>query len=423
MNAYLEGHLAPVPDEISAVDLTVEGTLPEELSGRYFRNGPNPRPGEDPGHWFTGHGMIHGVRIRDGRAEWYRNRWVRTNLFTDGAAFLTDKGFDRSAVQANTHVIHHADKILALVEVGLPYELDRELNTVGACDFGGRLTTSGMTAHPKELDGELHFFGYGFGPPYLTYHRLDAKGELVESRVIDVPGPTMMHDFAVTENYVIWLDLPVVFDFDKIGRTMPYSWNDSYGARLGVMKRTGEVTWFDVDPCYVFHVGNAREDASGRVVLDGVRYTPESFNSTWEQIGGERNPAAHLVGASLHRWTLDLATGRATERQLDDRAVEFPTFNEDRLGRSSRYLYAVTEGEVVKYDIESGASLAAPVGGHAGEAVFVPAFDARAEDDGWLMSIVDDRLLVQEAAGLETVATVRLPRRVPAGFHGSWIAD
>ncbi|MEV0586653.1 carotenoid oxygenase family protein [Nonomuraea sp. NPDC050310] len=423
MKTYLEGHLAPVPDEIDATGLAVEGVLPAELNGRYFRNGPNPRPGEDPGHWFAGHGMLHGVRLRDGRAEWYRNRWVRTSLFTDGASFVGDNGFDRAAVQANTHVVRHADKILALVEVGLPYEVDGELNTIGPCDFGGRLTTSGMTAHPKELDGELHFFGYGFAPPYLTYHRLDAKGELVESRVVDVPGPTMMHDFAVTEHYVVWLDLPVVFDLDRLGGGMPYGWDDGYGARLGVMDRAGKVTWFEIDPCYVFHVGNAREDAAGRVVLDGVRYTREAFTSVWDEIGGEQDPAAHAAGATLHRWTLDPATGRAAEAQLDDRQVEFPTFNDERLGRASRYLYTVTDAEIVKYDTESGTSQVRAIDGRPGEAVFVPAQAARTEDDGWLMSIVHDRLLVLDAAGLETVATVRLPRRVPAGFHGSWIAD
>ncbi|WP_084955560.1 carotenoid oxygenase family protein [Thermoactinospora rubra] len=423
MKTYLEGYLAPVPDEIDAVGLPVEGTLPEELTGRYFRNGPNPLPGQDPGHWFTGHGMIHGVRLRDGRAEWYRNRWVKTKRFLHNAPFVTDKGFDLAAVQANTHVIHHADKILALVEVGLPYEMTPELDTVGPCDFGGRLTT-GMTAHPKELDGELHFFGYGLAPPYLTYHRLDAKGELVESREVEVPGPTMMHDFAVTENHVVWLDLPVVFDLERAGTGgMPFDWSDSYGARIGVMARDGRVTWFDVEPGYVFHVGNAREDAQGRVVLDAMRYSREAFQGIWRHIGGTPDPSRHLKGAVLHRWILDPATGRATERQLDDRPVEFPTINDDRTGRANRYLYAVSEGEVVKYDVETGASQARPVDGNAGEAVFVPAAGARAEDDGWLMSIVDDRLLVHEAAGLDLVAAVRLPRRVPAGFHGSWIAD
>ncbi|MFD0886643.1 carotenoid oxygenase family protein [Streptosporangium algeriense] len=428
--AYLSGDLAPVPDEIGAFDLPVTGALPPELTGRYLRNGPNPLPGHDSGHWFAGAGMIHGVRLRDGRAEWYRNRWIRTRSFTEDARLLGPDGLDRTAVSANTSVIRHAGRIFALVESGFPYEMTPELDTVGPCDFGGRLTT-GMTAHPKTdpATGELHFFGYGFMPPYLTYHRLSAAGELVESREVEVPGPTMIHDFAITENHVVWLDLPVVFDMELIGRSLPFRWSDSYGARIGVMDRAGKVTWFEVDPCYVFHVGNAREDASGRVVLDAIRYTRESFVSIWGRIGGTANPAAETGGAVLHRWVLDPATGGVTEEQRDDRAVEFPTFNENLLGRDSRLLYTVSDDAVVKYDTESGATVVGDTGGRPGEAIFVPAADAGAEDGGWLMSIVTDRsgegsrLLVLDAAGLEFVASVRLPRRVPAGFHGSWLPD
>jgi carotenoid cleavage dioxygenase-like enzyme len=456
---WLRGHLAPVPDEIDAVDLEVTGTLPAELTGRYLRNGPNPLPGTDSGHWFTGHGMIHGVRLREGRAEWYRNRWVRTRKLDDNRPFLRDDfSIDRTAVHANTHVIPHAGKLLALVEVGFPYEVTPELETVGPCDFDG-LLTGGMTAHPKEdpVTGELLFFGYGFTEPYLTYHRLSADGRLVESREVQVPGPTMMHDFAITENHVVWLDLPVVFDLELAGQgSMPFRWDDAYGARLGVMPRNGDgpVRWFDVDPCYVFHVGNAHEDEQGRVVLDGARYRPADFAAVWSETGGPvatdaaleatANPAtANLAtdpatavaangAARLHRWTLDPATGKATEELLDDRGIEFPTHDDARTGHAHRYLYAVADrGAIVKYDVRSGSSAALELGADMapGEAVFVPADGARAEDEGWLLSIVSDRagkgseLLVLDAADLSRTASVRLPRRVPAGFHGSWIPD
>ncbi|MEU8345720.1 carotenoid oxygenase family protein [Spirillospora sp. NPDC048832] len=436
--AWMDGPLAPVPDETDARDLPVTGTLPPELTGRYFRNGPNPKPGEPSRHWFTGHGMIHGVRLRDGRAEWYRNRWVRTDAFTKGAPFVRDDyTFDRCAVQANTHVIPHAGKIWALVEAGFPYEVTPELETAGPCDFGGRLTTA-MTAHPKEdpVTGDLLFFGYGVFPPYLVFHRLSADGTLVESREVEVPGPTMMHDFAITEHHVVWLDLPVVFDLDLAlsGRSgLPYRWDDGYGARLGVMPRDGSggVRWFEVDPCYVFHVGNAHEDEAGRVVLDGARYAPEVFTSFWGGVGGTVDPAAEAAeseSAHLHRWVLDPATGRASEERLDDRGVEFPTHDDSRTGREHRYLYTVAGSSIVKYDLRGGASSHdCGEDAHVGEAVFVPAAGARAEDEGWLLSIVSagsgSELLVLDAADLSRTASVRLPRRVPAGFHGSWIPD
>ncbi|GAA3436098.1 hypothetical protein GCM10018954_057070 [Kutzneria kofuensis] len=146
-------------------------------------------PGEDSGHWFTGHGMLHGVRLNQGRAEWYRNRWVRTKAM-DGVPFHRPDGtVDLAAGAANTSVVKHGGKVFALMETSYPYEISRELDTLGPCDFNGRLTT-GMTAHPKEdpETGELHLFDYGMRPPFLTYHRLSAAGELVASFPVQVAG-------------------------------------------------------------------------------------------------------------------------------------------------------------------------------------------------------------------------------------------
>ncbi|EWM16023.1 carotenoid oxygenase family protein [Kutzneria sp. 744] len=433
---YLTGHLAPVDDEIQAFDLHVEGALPTELTGRYFRNGPNPRPGDDPGHWFIGAGMIHGIRLDQGRAEWYRNRWVRTK----NAPFHRPDGtVDLAAGAANTSVIEHGGKIFALMETSYPYEMTPELDTVGPCDFGGRLTT-GMTAHPKEdpETGELHLFDYSVRPPFLTYHRLSADGELVTSFPVQVPGPTMMHDFAVTKNHIVWLDLPIVFDREMVGRGMPYQWNDKYTSRIGVMgKDSATVQWFEVEPCYVFHVGNAREDEQGRIVLDAIRYSREAWFKTWSRTGGatpQAEQAAAAAVSKLHRWILDPATGKVTEQQLDDGSAEFPTVDDRRVGLPNRYLYAVSDHAIIKYDSDRGQIARHELGAdwRAGEAVFVPATDSAGEDEGWLLSIVTNtdptvasQLLVHDATDVaaKPVASVQLPRRVPAGFHGSWISD
>jgi carotenoid cleavage dioxygenase-like enzyme len=440
---YLTGHLAPVPDEISAVDLPVEGVLPAELTGRYLRNGPNPRPGEDPGHWFVGNGMLHGVRLRDGRAEWYRNRWVRTGALA-GRPFMGPDGFDRTAVQANTHIVEHAGRLLALVENGFPYEVTPELDTVGPCDFDGRLTTA-MTAHPKTdpATGDLHFFGYSAIAPHLVYHRLSAAGELVRSAEIPGAGPSMMHDFAITDRHALFLDLPMVFKLENVGRSLPYAWDPTYTARIGVMPldRPGEVRWFEIDPCYVFHIGGAHTDAAGRIVLDGCRYAEDGIERVWAAIGGSpagvAADAATTGRARLHRWTIDPDAGTVTETALDDRPVEFPTLDDRLVGRPSRHLYAVSERDeaaaVVKYDQQTGAVTAHELGADTvtGEAVFVPAAEGTAEDDGWLVSITTtrdgsaSRLLVLDATDVTAapVATVTLPRGVPAGFHGSWVPD
>lgn len=446
---HMTGHLAPVADEIDAVDLPVEGALPPELTGRYLRNGPNPLPGEPSPHWFMGHGMVHGIRLRAGRAEWYRNRWVRTKALA-GESMIGPNGIDRSVGVANTHVIAHGGRIMALVESSFPHVLTPELGTVGTCDFGGRLTT-GMTAHPKTdpVTGELHFFGYGVLPPYLTYHRLSAAGELVTSAEIAVPGPTMMHDFAITDRHAVFLDLPMTFSFARLAQGMPFGWDDAYGARLGVMPldRPGEVTWFAVDPSYVFHVGNAHTDAAGRVVLDAARYAAADAVAMWDgpgAIGGSTDPAGPAAAAAatgqarLHRWTLDPASGAVTETALDDRPVEFPTLDDERVGREARYRYAVSAPDggagIVKFDAATGTAHEHTLGPDtvAGEAVFVPtAAPGRAEDDGWLLTITTRRdgsasqLLVLDATDVAgaPVAAVTLPRGVPAGFHGSWIPD
>ncbi|GAY08823.1 carotenoid oxygenase family protein [Pseudonocardia sp. N23] len=441
----LEGYLAPVADEIEAHDLPVEGTLPPGLTGRYFRNGPNPRPGESTRHWFTGHGMLHGIRLDRGRAEWYRNRWVRTKALQGIPMIGADGTFDRSVGVANTHVVEHAGRIMALVESSFPTVVTPDLDTVGPCDFDGRLTTA-MTAHPKTdpITGDLHFFGYGVMPPLVTYHRVSAAGELVTSAEIEVPGPTMMHDFAITDRHAVFLDLPMTFSFERLATGMPYGFDESYGARIGVMPLAtpGVVTWYDVEPGYVFHVGNAHTDASGKVVVDGARYSPADTVAMWDDLGtdpsGLAADAAATGAARYHRWVLDPATGRATETPLDDRAVEFPTVDDALVGRDARYRYAVSQergrAAIVKIDIAAGTVTehSLGTGSVAGEAVFVPSAAAdRAEDDGWLLTITTTRdgaasnLLVLDATDVTAapVATVTLPRGVPAGFHGSWIDD
>ncbi|MCW1100262.1 carotenoid oxygenase family protein [Streptomyces sp. RS2] len=440
---YLQGRFAPVPQEQDARNLPVRGALPPDLDGRYLRNGPNPMPCQDEGHWFTGPGMLHGIRLHNGRATWYRNRWVRTREL-DGHPFVrTDGTVDLTSTPANTHVIRHADTVLALCEVGLPYQVTPSLDTVGPYDFHGQLTTA-MTAHPKEdpVTGELHLFGVGFDRPYLTYHRVTADGQLAETRPVEVPGPTMMHDFAITENHIVWMDLPVVFDHALAGRGgMPYRWDDGYGARIGLMSRVPgatDVKWYDVDDCYVFHVGNAYEDVQGRVVLDAVRYAPATFQRTWSGIGGSTGPNGPTDASPdlknpplLHRWALDPVTGRITESALDERAAEFPTHNESLTGRAHRFLYTVSGDGLVKHDLAGeGTSVHATSRDHyAGEAVFVPAREGGGEDEGWLLSLVSDdsggagELLVLDAADLSVQAVVELPYPVPAGFHGSWLPE
>ena len=432
--AHLQGNGRPTTEELTLVDLAVRGTIPVELDGRYLRNGANPFTGMSE-HPFLGDGMVHGVRLRDGKAEWYRNRYVQTPFIANPSLDIMDPSamMDMTCSKANTHVVGHAGKILALEEGHFPYVLDGLLNTVGSTDFGGVLQGA-FTAHPKicPVTGEMLAFGYSPLPPYLTYLRVAADGTRVQREQITVTGATMMHDFNITEHYVVFMDLPAVFDLElAIRGEMPFQWSDTYPARLGVMPRTGtdaDVRWFDVNPCYVFHPMNAYEDGD-RIVLDVARY-----EHIWK--GGSMDFPMPM----LWRWTIDTVRGTVTEEQIDDRSAEFPRVSDAVIGRKHRYGYEMSMGEagfgevdagaILKYDRQSGTrtSIELGKGRMCGEAVFAPAADAQHEDDGYLMTFIYDaptdtsEFVIFDAATMspDPVATVALPR-VPFGFHGSWV--
>ncbi len=432
---WLQGNYAPVAHELTAHGLQVTGALPPELDGVYLRNGPNPTRAPSA-HWFLGQGMVHGVRLRGGKAEWYMNRALRTPLL-ERAPRLGPPALADTA--SNVALVYHARRLLSLGEQGLPYELSRaDLSTLGACDFRGKLRTN-MTAHPK-IDpetGELLMFGYDFVEPFLTFHRVSADGELVESRPIELPAPAMMHDFAITRGHVVFMDLPIVFRLDCAlrGDAFPFRWCDRHGARIGVMERGGAraLRWFEIEPCFVFHVMNAREDGDA-IVLDAVRYPKlwDGATTVFDAVPG------------LQRFRIDLARGEVRGGPLDDHALEFPHIDSRRTGRGYRYAYALHlrpgRGEIpggtrgfLKYDHARGAvhEHAFAAGERCDELVFVPASSRAAEDEGYLLGYVHDTrtgasdLIVLDAQHIDAapLARVHLPQRVPHGFHGLWVPE
>ncbi len=435
---WLQGNFAPVPTEIDAFDLVVEGSLPRELSGLYVRNGSNPAGGASS-HWFLGDGMIHGVRLDNGRASWYRNRWVETPLLgrgdiLGGGNTGAPGGANNSS---NTSVVQFGNRLLSLQEVGFPYEISTaDLSTVGAWDMGGGLTTA-MTAHPKidPRTGLLHFFGYGFTPPYLTYHVANAAGEVLTSQEIAVGGPTMIHDFAITDRDVVFWELPVVFQLDlALAGELPFVWDPSYGARIGTFPLGGpasEIRWVEIDPCYVFHGTNAWRDGAGDdapIVLDVSR-----LDSMFAP-GGDGD-------AALHRWrlTTDPAGGSLVfaDEVIEDRSLDLPGIDRRLTGVANRHAwYATTRdalggfdfgGIVHRYDGRFE-EWVPPSGESAGEPFFVAR--GNEEGDGWILAFGYDAntdrsdLLVFDAPALASgpIARVKLPRRVPYGFHGWWLS-
>lgn len=435
---HLLGNGAPVNCEVTLTDLCVTGHIPVELDGMFLRNGANPISGWSD-HPFLGDGMVHGVRLCDGEAAWYKNRYVQTPFISNPGRTVIDMGAsltDMTQSKANTNVIAHAGQLLALEEGHFPYALAEDLSTLGPTSFDGALTGP-FTAHPKKcpVTGELIAFGYSMLEPYLTYLRVSASGRLVQKENITVGGPTMMHDFNVTRNFVIFMDLPAVFDINlAIRGEMPIVWGPNYPARLGVLPRDGNdsnVVWYEIDPCYVFHSMNAYEDGSN-IVIDVVR-----LDHIW------RDGPTDFPTPLLYRWTIDTVNGRVFQEQVDDMPAEFPRVADTVVGLPYRFGYlaavpsndafknpALCDGMLLKYDRVSGVrtSLQLGKGRMPGEAVFVPALGGANEDDGYLVTYVYDAatdsssMLILDAATMcdEPVASIQLPR-VPFGFHGNWV--
>ncbi|MEU9828187.1 carotenoid oxygenase family protein [Micromonospora chersina] len=462
---FLEGAFAPVQEEVTAFDLPVNGRIPGELNGRYLRIGPNVLGLEDPRahHWMLGEGMVHGVRLRDGRAEWYRNRWVRSAAVAAKLGERYPWPVPEQDYACNTHVIAHNGRILTLLESGpLPYELDGELNTLGPYDFGGTLTGA-FTAHTK-LDahaGELHAVTYSPMWDHVRHLVVDPAGRVARTTTIPVAGSPMMHDFALTQRHVVLFDVPVTFDPEAAaaGHPVPYIWNDRHPARVGVLPRAGgEVRWFDAPAVVVYsHTLNAY-DRGTSIVVDLTTF-PAPFYAAGRGSGG---PGATGT-PSLDRWTIDLARGQVQMSRIDDRPQEYPRINDALVSRRHRFGYSAAAAEMfqaylavdgvppdrafhnalIKHDLLRGTSEVHRFGkgAAASEPVFVPARhpghgpaaeDHRAaEDDGYALAYVHnpDRnasdlviLAAQDFTGTP-VARVQLPARVPLGFHGSWVPD
>lgn len=449
-NPYLEGVKAPIGDEITAFDLPVTGHIPVELTGRLLRNGPNPIGTiENPmrHHWFLGDGMVHGVRLCEGKAEWYRNRWVRSNrvaehLGEEPPTGPTNNG--HAGFSPNTNVGGHAGKTFALVEGGPPpTELSYELETIARTDFGGTLEMT-FSAHPKldPASGELHAMTYCWPDrmDHLQYVVLGHDGLVTKTVNIPVPDMPMVHDISLTENWIVVYDLPVTVRGDLLaeGYNFPFGWNPEHPARLGLLPRAAEsadqIVWVDVAPCFTFHPVNAYEDPDGNVVIDYCRYE-RLFDL--DVLGPfTRDPAP-----TLDRWTINPSSRTVNEERIDGRGHEFPRHN-PRYGLTD-YQFAYTSildyerpslvGPIAKTDTKTGQVIEHDFGPGKGgaEPVFVPRDGGASEDDGWVLSIVHDA--VNEGAELAiidaqdfagpAVATVTLPRRVPFGFHGNWVSD
>ncbi len=457
-NPYLQGSYAPIGTEIEAELQLISGVIPLDLAGIYVRNGPNPlTPAAGRHHWFDGDGMLHAVEFSAGQAT-YRNRWVATS----GMQLERETGQAqwqgiREPVRqltlgrpykdtANTDVAFHNGALLALwYQCGEPYRVDpQSLQTLGVDDFAGKRSTA-VSAHVKvdAKTGEMMFFEYSVRPPYMHYGVVSAAGEQLSLLPIELPGPRLPHDMAITEHYSILMDLPVCVDTEALQRGR---WRSVYepelGSRFAVIPRHGtleQLRWFTASPCYIYHVVNAWEEADELVMVAHRVANPVANHEHSSANEFARMLKNLQMDAELWEWRFNLTTGTTTERCLDRANAEFPSTNPRQNGYPTRYGYAVTIAEsttlrfdgIRKYDLLTGEHQQVQFGpGISGsESPFAPSNQAAGEDAGYLLSFVHDepnnssQLWIYDARNLLAGPCARLamPQRVPLGFHACWV--
>lgn len=462
--AALDGNNAPVQQEDTWDNLTVIGKVPTDMNGMYVRNGPNAfYPPTWRYHAYDGDGMLHAVRFDKGQVR-YTNRWVRTEGLAEEQAagkslwqgLKEAPRADRPDMPlkntANTDVKFHAGRLLAMwYRSGMPYAVDpNTLETLGQSDFDGKVDRLSAHSRPDEHTGELMFFDYDSKPPYMRYGVIDAKRQV--TNMIDVPldQPGLPHDMAITENYTILHDFPLRPDPEalKAGR-YKVRFNSDQPSRFGIVPRHGsadDIRWFEAKPTYMLHVVNAWEEGS-EIVMVGTPYRLHlKEDGTPDERRLERTINQRQRDFLLYEWRFNLDTGTTTERVIDDVLnSEFPVINSAYQGRKNRWSYNVIFPQggkeeprfpgLVKYDLETGGYVAYSAGPHFfyNEAGFAPRDGATAEDDGYLVMFVwnpnsnQSEVQIFDTKGARLaegpVARIVLPRRVPHGFHATYVSQ
>jgi carotenoid cleavage dioxygenase-like enzyme len=446
-------NMPPVGLEVDLVDMPVMGTLPPQLEGTLLRIGPNPLFPVEGAHWFAGDGMVHAFHLADGTVA-YRNRWVRTArwLAERDAGRALAGGLEDTAGDglANTNIVRHAGRLLALEEAHPPMALRLDgLATLGSAGFDGVAAgpvCGPFTAHPKldPVTGQLLFFGYGT-PDWLgagmRFGVLDAAGRVERFDSFEAPYASLVHDFAVTANYVVFPVQPLTASRERLRAGGPaFAWEAERACALGVLRRDAPadtIAWWSLPACYMYHVMNAWED--GRI----LRIDVMQANAAALFPRPDGSQVADAGGARLSRWSIDLDDRRHAARSelLCEVRGEFPRIDERRSGLAYRHGWFVGHAPAGEapfsriVHIDHARPFAPDVhvlaeGDACSEAVFVPRVHDAEEGDGWLLAVAyrgasdTSDLLVFDArdVGARPLAGASLPVRVPNGFHGNWIS-
>lgn len=466
-NPYLHGVYAPTTREVTADDLeVVEGEIPADLFGAYLRNGPNPvfKPRFNH-HPFDGDGMLYGIWFRDGKAS-YRNRWINTEAHIKEAD--EDKSvwpgvmgpFDFSLSgfpikdTSNTDVMYFNKHIVSLwYNAGIPYKLDMQtLETKGREDLNGELKRA-LSAHSKvDLEKEeLVYFDYFDEYPHYRYGIADKNGNVIHETEVALPGPRLPHDIGVSQNYVIVHDCPFYHDVELLERTKKrvMTFHRDVPTRFGVQPRYGkgdEVKWFECEPCYILHTTNCWEEGDW-VIQVGCRSTNPMPKADPSEGDLSHMLAYMRLEANLYMWKFNMKTGEVIEHDIDKLNTEFNRGNPIFMGYKTRYSfnqYIMTReddgvgtlafGALLKYDVENGDMQRWNYGDgvFGSEAPFCPAKGATRndpEDHGYLVNFATDTndwtsyCLIFDAKDVSKgpVCKIKLPHRLPFGFHANWI--
>lgn len=460
---YLQGNYAPVLEEVDFDEgdqgLRVEGEIPVGLVGAFMRNGPNIA--WEPNHYVypaDGDGMVHAVYFKDGGVH-YRNRWVRT------AGFEVEEKLGRSCYGsvgkmtmpdaetlaaggppgpmknlANTNIVQHGGKLMALWEVGNAYALNDDLSTIGEYDYDGALLPGdGLTAHPKICGrtGELVTCTQRWDAPFYTLRIMNQQGKQTLSKVVDMPDRAVMHDLQICGDYVVIFYPPAFTDLEAgMKGGDPFIWRGDEPTRICAIPRNGgEPVWFEKSTFFSFHFTNGFQSGD-TLYVDYVWMASVPFAL-------DPNSGRESQTRNMHRLTLNLKTGEVKDEKLGPTYCEFGRADDRLCGQRYRYGFAAASSSdewegpnhgyngVIRYDMDSGNSQFWDYGegSNAGEPVHVPNRDSEAEEDGYLMSYVthptEGAFVAILSAGDVTrgpLAKVHIPARVPNGFHANWMA-